>query len=89
MMRQNDHLKRSESMYKCSGNMSVVKWQDNKPVTFLKTAVSPKSVTTVPRNNKDCSTSGVYCPKVVDILQWEGLIDLISCRRDIKSEEDL
>lgn len=83
MMKTNDKLRRGEFMFKMSGNLAAVKWQDSKPVTLLTTAVSPKDVTTVKRKNKDGSRETVYCPNVVDLYnRYMGGVDKFDQKKE-------
>lgn len=83
MMKKKDKMNRGEFQFKCRGVVSAVKWQDNKPVTLLTTAVSPREVTSVKRTNKDGSKSNVYCPKVVDLYnRIMGGVDRFDQKRE-------
>jgi hypothetical protein len=66
MLKSNDKLKRGEFMFAAKGNVAATKWMDNKAVSMLSTAHSPRDTTTVKRKNKDGSSSSISCPVVVE-----------------------
>lgn len=58
-------LQRGEFMFATKGNVSAVKWMDNKNVHVLTNYFSPKDTETVLRRNKTGAREAVYCPKVI------------------------
>lgn len=65
MMKNKDKLCRGEFMFEIQKHVCALKWMDNRPVTVLTTAFSPKETTLVQRKNKDGSVANFYCPTAI------------------------
>lgn len=77
MMSKKEKLERGEFMYKVKGPVAAIKWRDSKEVTLLTSAVSPREVTFVDRNQKDGSNITVACPEAVTLYnKTMGGVDL-------------
>lgn len=62
MMKSKDKLCRGEFMFEIQNQVCAIKWMDNRPVTALTTAFSPKETSVVKRKNKDGSVTYLYSP---------------------------
>ena len=62
---QKDKLKRGEYKFCSARGISVVKWQDKRPVFVARNLYDPRETETVIRTQKDGSKQNVNCPKMV------------------------
>ena len=58
-------LARGESRYRCKGGITVMVWQDRKPITFISNCSNPTQVDTVNRRNKDGTVQEIEMPQLV------------------------
>lgn len=61
----NNSLARGESVTSIKGNITAIKWMDNKQVSFMSNYHDPSILEKTSRKNKDGSKSIIDCPSVV------------------------
>ena len=64
-MKENSKLARGEFQFEIKRAISVVKWMENRTVTFLSSLHDPRETTVVKRKNKDGTSTEIFCPEVV------------------------
>ncbi len=58
-------MERGEYKYYACNQISVVKWQDKKPVFIASNSFDPRRTETIARTEKDDSELSITCPEIV------------------------
>jgi hypothetical protein len=83
ILKRKDRMQNGESMFRTTGYVAAIKWQDNKPVTVLSTYHNTKHVTSVKWKNRDGTSSIIPCPAAVaEYNAIMGGVDRFDQRRE-------